>query len=49
MSDKQLREELKAQPEPLPPIEKTPIGWSLGRGVFLPFVLAIVNRLLPAP
>ncbi len=49
MADENLREELKAAPEPLLPIEKKLIGWSLGLGVFLLVVLAIVNRLLPAP
>jgi hypothetical protein len=49
MADEHLREELKAAPEPLLPIENKLIGWSLGLGVFLLVVLAIVNRLLPAP
>ena len=34
--------------EPLLPIEKKLIGWSLGIGVALLIVLAIVNRLLGA-
>ena len=49
MSDQKLRDELKAPPEPLLPIEKKLIGWSLGLGVFLLIVLAIINKLLPAP
>ncbi len=34
--------------EPLLPIEKKLIGWSLGLGVALLIVLAIINRLLGA-
>jgi len=34
--------------EPLLPIEKTLIGWSLGLGVGLLIVLAIVNHFVPA-
>jgi len=33
--------------EPLLPIEKMLIGWSLGIGIFLLIVLALINRLLP--
>jgi len=33
--------------EPLLPIEKKLIGWSLGIGIFLLIVLAVINRLLP--
>jgi hypothetical protein len=36
----------KAEVEPLLPIEKKLIGWSLGIGVALLVVLAIVNRLV---
>ena len=47
MSD--IRDELrKAAPEPLLPIEKKLIGWSLGTGIALLLVLALVNRLIPA-
>ncbi len=35
-------------PEPLLPIEKKLIGWSLGLGVGLLAVLALVSRLFPA-
>ena len=49
MSEKDLRDELKAAPEPLLPIEKKLIGWSLGLGVVLLIALGLVNRLLPAP
>jgi hypothetical protein len=33
--------------EPLLPIEKKLIGWSLGIGIVLLIVLAVINRLLP--
>jgi hypothetical protein len=49
VSEKDLRDELKAAPEPLLPIEKKLIGWSLGLGVVLLIALGLVNRLLPAP
>ena len=49
MSQPNIGEELrKAAVEPLLPIEKKLIGWSLGVGVTLLFVLAIVNHLFPA-
>jgi hypothetical protein len=49
MSQPTVAEELrKAQYEPLLPIEKKLIGWSLGLGVGLLVVLAIVNHLVPA-
>ena len=48
MSEPNLSEELaKAEPEPLLPIEKKLIAWSLGTGVVLLVVLAVVNRLFP--
>ncbi len=49
MSDTQsLKAELaKAEVEPLLPIEKKLIGWSLGLGIGLLIVLAIVNKLFP--
>ena len=44
-----IGEELrKAEIEPLLPVEKKLIGWSLGIGVGLLVVLAIVNHLFPA-
>ena len=44
----QLREELGKMPnEPLLPIEKKLIGWSLGTGIALLLILALVNRLVP--
>ncbi len=47
MSEQELRDELKAPAEPLLPIEKTLIGWSLGIGVTLLVLLAIINHFLP--
>ena len=38
----------KAAVEPLLPIEKKLIGWSLGIGITLLIVLAVVNHLFPA-
>jgi hypothetical protein len=43
--DKEFR---KAQAEPLLPVEKKLIGWSLGIGLVLLVALAIVNHLFPA-
>ena len=49
MSQVNIGEEfLKAEVEPLLPIEKKLIGWSLGIGVALLVILAIVNHLFPA-
>jgi hypothetical protein len=47
MSDTDLREELKAPVEPLLPIEKKLIGWSLGVGLVLLALLALLNHFLP--
>jgi hypothetical protein len=47
MSEQELRDELKAPAEPLLPIEKKLIGWSLGIGVALLVLLVIVNHFLP--
>jgi hypothetical protein len=47
MSDQELRNELKAPVEPLLPIEKKLIGWSLGIGVALLALLVVLNRFLP--
>jgi len=48
MSNVNVKDELaKAEVEPLLPIEKKLIGWSLGLGVGLLVILAIVNRLFP--
>jgi hypothetical protein len=49
MAETNLREELnRAQVEPLLPIEKKLIGWSLGIGIVLLVALAILNHLAPA-
>ena len=49
MSQMNVGEEFRKAPvEPLLPIEKKLIGWSLGIGVVLLIVLAIVNQLFPA-
>lgn len=43
-----LRREIDRQPvEPLLPIEKKLILWSLGLGIGLLILLAVLNRLLP--
>jgi hypothetical protein len=44
----ELRDELKKPgAEPLLPIEKKLIGYSLGLGIFLLIVLAAINHFLP--
>jgi hypothetical protein len=49
MAETNLQEELnRAQVEPLLPIEKKLIGWSLGIGIVLLVALAILNHLAPA-
>jgi hypothetical protein len=49
MSQLNVGEEFrKADVEPLLPIEKKLIGWSLGIGLVLLVILAIVNQLFPA-
>ncbi len=48
MSQPNLRQELaKAPYEPLLPIEKKLIGWSLGLGIALLLILIILARLAP--
>jgi hypothetical protein len=48
MSQVNVGEEFrKAEVEPLLPIERKLIGWSLGIGVALLVILAIVNHLFP--
>ena len=48
MSQPDLRNELAtAEVEPLLPIEKKLIAWSLGTGIVLLAILAIVTRLYP--
>ena len=47
MDEPVIGEELKKIPvEPLLPVEKKLIGWSLGTGVVLLIVLALLNRYL---
>jgi hypothetical protein len=49
MSQPNIRTELEKAPyEPLLPIEKKLIGWSLGTGLVLLVVLAVVNHFIPA-
>jgi hypothetical protein len=49
MSETNLRDELRnATVEPLLPIEKKLIAWSLGIGLVLLVVLAVVNHFFPA-
>jgi putative exporter of polyketide antibiotics len=49
MAQTSLQEELnRAQSEPLLPIEKKLIGWSLGIGIVLLVVLAVFNHFAPA-
>jgi hypothetical protein len=48
MSDNDLRGELAHQPaEPLLPIEKKLIGWSLGLGIVLLIGLLALNQFYP--
>ena len=47
MSQTDLREEINAPAEPLLPIEKKLIGWSLGLGIALLVVLIAVNHFVP--
>ena len=46
MTDNTLQEELaKSGAEPLLPIEKKLIGWSLGTGLVLLVILGVISRL----
>ena len=48
MPDINVKNELaKAEVEPLLPIEKKLLGWSLGLGIGLLVILTIVNKLFP--
>jgi hypothetical protein len=48
MSQPDIRKELEAAAvEPLLPVEKKLIGWSLGIGIALLVVLTLVNRYVP--
>jgi hypothetical protein len=42
-----LRDELKAPAEPLLPVEKKLIGWSLSLGLGLLVALVLINRFVP--
>jgi heme/copper-type cytochrome/quinol oxidase subunit 4 len=49
MSKHEVQRELeKAHAEPLLPVEKQLIGWSLGIGLTLLVILALFNRFFPA-
>ena len=49
MPESDIRAELnKVEAEPLLPIEKKLIGWSLGIGIASLIILVIVNHFLPA-
>ncbi len=49
VSEPDIRAELsKVEAEPLLPIEKKLIGWSLGIGIASLIILVIINRLFPA-
>ena len=49
MSKIDVQKELqKAHAEPLLPVEKHLIGWSLGLGITLLVILAFLNRYFPA-
>jgi len=49
MPQTDIRTELeRAAPEPLLPVEKKLIGFSLGIGLVLLVVLAVVNHFIPA-
>jgi hypothetical protein len=49
MAQSKLQDELnRAQYEPLLPIEKKLVGWSLGIGIVLLLGLAVLNHFVPA-
>ena len=47
MSQPDLKNELNAEVEPLLPIEKKLIGWSLGIGLVLLVILVALNHFVP--
>jgi hypothetical protein len=48
MSEPDIRKELQDAPvEPLLPVEKKLIGWSLGIGLVLLIILLLVNHFVP--
>jgi hypothetical protein len=49
MTHANIQDELnRAQQEPLLPIEKKLVGWSLGIGIVLLVALALLNHFVPA-
>jgi len=48
MSDPALQPTPENIPEPLLPVEKKLIGWSLGTGIVLLVLLVLLNHYLPA-
>ena len=47
MPNADLRDEMKAAAEPLLPVEKKLIGWSIGIGLALLVLLVSLNRIAP--
>jgi hypothetical protein len=47
MSQTDIKEEINSTAEPLLPIEKKLIGWSLGIGISLLVILIAVNHFAP--
>ncbi|MFY9957075.1 hypothetical protein [Bradyrhizobium sp.] len=47
MSQADLKNEINSAVEPLLPVEKKLIGWSLGIGIGLLIVLIALNQLVP--
>ena len=47
MPQPDLNNDINAAPEPLLPIEKKLIGWSLGLGIVLLVVLIAINHFFP--
>lgn len=47
MPNSDLRGEMKAPPEPLLPVEKKLIAWSLSIGLALLVLLILMNRVAP--
>jgi hypothetical protein len=45
--DPGFRDEIKAPVEPLLPVERKLIGWSLGLGLALLILLVLLNRVFP--
>ncbi len=48
MPQADLKNEITAAPEPLLPVEKKLIAWSLGIGIGLLIILIAVNHFIPA-